>query len=171
MTDPDVTEFSALLRAVGQVYGGKKTDDMAQAYFEALRDIPMATIREAKGHLVRSARFWPKPVDWRAAVQQIEARVPLSMPVRQEVILPDGSTVATYVCPTCEDTGWRPDCGCAVGDQDIRGHCPTHGGHDANGILYRQPVRACGCRSSNPLWNYQHKTRRVESERVRLDGS
>lgn len=169
MTHSDVLEFNALLRDVGQVHG-KKTEEMALAYFEALKDIPLDTLRLAKTHLVSHSRFWPKPVDWRAASQKVEARTPLQMPTRAIVTLPDGSTEETYHCARCEDTGWAPACGCYVGTQDMKGHCPTHGGFEKHGVTYRQPVLACVCRANNPNWHFHHQTRRVEAEKVRTDG-
>lgn len=170
MTSRDIDEFHSLLREVGQVHGGKKTDMISVAYFDALKDIPITTLRQAKEHLVSTSRFWPKPVDWRAAAQKVEARQPLAMPTRQTVTLDDGSTAETYYCAKCEDTGWVPACGCPVGLQDIRGHCPTHGGFEKHGLVYRQPVEPCVCRSSNPTWAFSHQTRRVENEKVRTDG-
>lgn len=170
MTTIDVSEFTDLLRQVGQVHGGKKTDEMAPAYFEALRDIPIGVIREAKTHLVSNSRFWPKPVDWRAAAQKVEARKPVPMPAQEFVTLPDGTREETYLCLTCEDTGWAPECGCHVGLQDMKGHCPTHGGYAANGITYRQRVKPCACRATNARFQFNHQARRVEPEKVRTDG-
>ncbi len=169
MISSDVTEFSDLLRALGTVHG-KKTEPMSQSYFEALKDIPMGLIRAAKDHLLANARFWPKPVDWRAAVQKVEAKTPTPMPPQRFITHPDGTEEELYICLTCEDTGWAPECGCPVGVQDMRGHCPTHGGYSANGIVYRQRVKPCVCRATNERFQFNHQARRVEPERVRTDG-
>lgn len=62
----DRDEFFALLDQLAEVFGKPKLDDVkSQAYWRALRDLPLATIRRCAESHQRFGKFFPKPVELR----------------------------------------------------------------------------------------------------------
>jgi len=165
MTPIDRSRFTQALRTVALVCNKVIKPDVIDAYFEALAAVPIEDIERAGRALARTTKFWPKPVEWLTEVQRTSVAPPVSLPP-PVVLQEDGTQEVAFHCARCEDTGWRPDCGCVVGALDIKGHCPVHGGryvklHDTT---YARARLACECRGTNPTWNANHQTRYVESK-------
>jgi hypothetical protein len=58
-------EFESILQRHAQVYAKKITDDLAQAYWVALKDISFATVRRCADNHLRFGKFFPKPSELR----------------------------------------------------------------------------------------------------------
>ena len=152
MTTADGPAFEAIFTRVQKLYGKPKDGEMCRAYFDALKELPLAVVDAAAHALIKTEKFWPKPVDWLDAAFKIDAPKAGFRPERW-VHTADGHRVATVVCPECSDTGWRPECGCQF--ESVNGRCDQHGtGSSAS----RMPVVVCLCRDTNPEWKAAHRT-------------
>lgn len=165
MTETDRVAFDVAFRAVVRVHGGRDWTEQAivklrSDYWDALEELPIALVQTASSELVRSATRWPKPVDWRHAAQRMTKVAALPAPA--VAVLEDGTTEPTFVCMTCEDTGWRPECGCDVGRLTDAFRCPRHSPTSEDRRTVRMRVKPCECRRSNPHWFAQHQGRMVE---------
>lgn len=69
MTQVDAERFSIAILALGEALGEQVSEPRLKAYFAALSDLSIEQVEEAAGRLLRTARFFPKPVDFREAVQ------------------------------------------------------------------------------------------------------
>lgn len=74
MTPHDAGPFAALLAELGEVYGEEVSEARARLYFEALGGVTLAQVRRAVTGLVRSSRFFPRPVDIIEAVREAAER-------------------------------------------------------------------------------------------------
>lgn len=79
-----------------------------EIYWRALHDVPIKLLEEASIELAATAKFMPKPVEWRQAVDEVlDRRQRL-----QEIAGPNGQPklpgeIGEYECPVCENTGWE----------------------------------------------------------------
>lgn len=65
MNAGDFAAFEALVRKLEKLYGKSCDDELVQAYWNALRDVPLAVvIRRVEEHIKR-AKFFPKPTELR----------------------------------------------------------------------------------------------------------
>jgi hypothetical protein len=80
MTDQDDARFAAALLGLAEVLGESLSKHRLNGYFEALRDLDLETVEVAIATAIRTARFFPKPVELRelAGVQAAEDRGPLA---------------------------------------------------------------------------------------------
>ena len=124
--------------------------------------VPLDEIEAAATTLVKSSRYFPKPVDWLEAAQR-ERRTKRFEKFTPPVITPDGTTETTYYCYHCQDTGWRPGCGCDLGRLGLTKRCPAHP-YERYGMPYPEPLKACACRATNPAWNANHQRQYVGAE-------
>jgi len=181
MTTADHFAFDQAFRKVVRVHGLRDWTETAIVrirgdYFDALQDLPIDALQRAADALVRSAQRWPKPADWRSMAGRTHAPKPyLATP-----------GLETYACLRCEDTGWRPACGCDISRLNV-GKCEIHGPtlepqdtsvllrkpthrnkaphYAGNGTPTRQRFVSCECRSSNPVWQ-AHRPRAVSEEKT-----
>jgi len=168
VTDTDRQRFVPLFQTLARTFNRKSDPAQCNAYFDALVHVPFAELEHAVGHLQRTARFFPKPVEWLDAVQR--TRQPVAHP-QPRVVTEAGVTEAAFFCARCEDTGWCPDCGCHVDHLDAGRKCLLHGGRVLPGYDDPRPrsFGPCPCRETNPTWAANHQPRYTE-ERVRTSG-
>jgi hypothetical protein len=65
MLTNEYDEFKTLLTTTALVFGKKLTDELVQAYWGALDNVALSTVREALGRAVRFGKFFPKPFELR----------------------------------------------------------------------------------------------------------
>lgn len=157
MTAADRAAFSSIFARVCRTFNRPFSADVAADYFTALERVPLPELEAAADDLVRSSRFFPKPVDWLTAAQKARKPSHFARFAPTVVTLPDGRAEITYHCLRCQDTGWRPDCGCEFGRLDYRHRCPAHP-FERNGCAYARPVLPCECRAHNPAWLRKYDT-------------
>lgn len=151
MTETDRPQFFDLFSAVCRTFERKPDAAVARDFFDALTDYPIATIETAKLSLIQNSRFWPKVRDWRQACDAVRASRPTpQVPLTQTN--EDGEVERLYCCANCQDSGWRPACGCRAGDLDYKGECPSHPRIVHDGRHYRQAMMVCACRDGNPVY-------------------
>lgn len=65
MFQGDYDEFEAILKQLSEAFAKKRTNELTQAYWKALKDLPLTTVaRMADTHL-RYGKFFPKPAELR----------------------------------------------------------------------------------------------------------
>lgn len=159
MTDTDRSAFGVVFGRVSRTFNRKLDAATCSDYFEALQAVPIEDIEAAAVTLVKSSRFFPKPVDWLEAAQR--ERRPSRNGFEKftpPVVLPDGTTETSYHCHHCQDTGWRPGCGCDLGRLGITKRCPGHP-YEFYGQPYPEPLKACSCRPTNRAWLANHESK------------
>ncbi|MCK5604953.1 hypothetical protein KAR91_23890 [Candidatus Pacearchaeota archaeon] len=77
MTKDDMKEFTGILDFMAEGLGVDMTEVKYRFYFAALSDLSIEEIKKAANHIARTATFFPKPVDFRNAINgnQDEAAV------------------------------------------------------------------------------------------------
>lgn len=75
MTDDDKTQFADSISALQIAFGQQAGTDVTAAYWQFLKDIPLADFRRAVGSAGRTLRWFPKPSELRdlAGARTIEA--------------------------------------------------------------------------------------------------
>lgn len=63
MTDKDREKFANILAATAEIYGEQLSELRGELFFNALKDYPIETIRDAFNIHVRQSVFFPKPAD------------------------------------------------------------------------------------------------------------
>ena len=160
MTAGDRPAFVRLMTTLASIHNRKLEAPVLGAYFDALEDVPFALLEQAAVDVKKHARHMPKPVDFREAVQKLRRATPGPPPVTDD----QGAVVWTWACRRCEDTGWRPACGCELGQLDSAHRCPVHGG-DGPDKTAGTRVRACDCRTRNTHFHRDRGVRYVEPDR------
>lgn len=69
MTDADKKQFAGLLGALGEIFGQEVSKPKLKLYFAALRDLTIEQIERATEQIAGSAKFFPRPVEIREAVE------------------------------------------------------------------------------------------------------
>jgi hypothetical protein len=69
MTPDDAPQFARLLGGLGEVFNEPMSEIRARLYFEALKDLPLASIEAAVSRLIQGARFFPKPAEIRETLE------------------------------------------------------------------------------------------------------
>lgn len=69
MTDQDRPHFAEAMHAMAETFNEPMSDIRAEAYFDALRDLPMGRVNAAVRLALRTCRFFPKPVELRELVE------------------------------------------------------------------------------------------------------
>ena len=166
MTDADRFAFSAAFMRIVELHApySLKGDKDAIArlrdeYFRALGDVPIEQVTAAADLLAKGTR-WPKPGHWLEAAQRSRKGSTPFHTFTPPVVLPDGTTETSYHCHQCQDTGWRPGCGCDLGRLGLTKRCPAHP-FERFGMPYPEPLRVCQCRATNPTWQANHQTKYV----------
>lgn len=65
MLASDFPEFEALIRQLEKLYSKTIDDETMQAYWSALRELPMAVVRRKVDEHIKRAKFFPKPAELR----------------------------------------------------------------------------------------------------------
>lgn len=151
MTDTDRQQFFDLFAAMCRAFDRKIDQSVCAEYFDGLKDYPVHIVERAKANLRDSAKFWPKVRDWRQACDSVRAAGRTPFIATQTAQDESGELVAVYHCRHCQDSGWRPACGCAMGSLNDRGECERHQ-RQMYGLVYRQAMMLCGCRDGNPVF-------------------
>ncbi len=75
-------------------------------YFRALSDVPMNLLEAAAVELAATAKFFPKPAEWREAVDEILDRRERLKEIDKghQALLP--GEVGEYECPDCGNSGF-----------------------------------------------------------------
>jgi hypothetical protein len=76
---------------------------------EVLADVPLSLLEAAAVRLLNTARFWPRPAEWREAVSALQReRLLATDEAARRVLRPCGTDWIPPHCECCDDTGWRP---------------------------------------------------------------
>ena len=65
MTNQDRAAFGRMMFALGDTFHEPVTELRVEAYFDALRDLPIADVLVAGRAAIRDARFFPRPIELR----------------------------------------------------------------------------------------------------------
>ena len=76
MTNEDRTAFVTLMARLAAVYREALPDALLEAYWDALRDYELEYLEPATAYVIRTSKWFPKPVELREAASQyrVEAR-------------------------------------------------------------------------------------------------
>lgn len=69
MTDGDKKQFAAILGALAEIFGQEMSKPKLNLYFGALKDLTIEQIERAGEQLAGTAKFFPRPVEFREAVE------------------------------------------------------------------------------------------------------
>lgn len=69
MTDDDRPAFARGLYALGETFNEPVSELRAEAYFDALRDLPIVDVLNAMRQAIKAGRFFPRPVEIREAIE------------------------------------------------------------------------------------------------------
>jgi hypothetical protein len=69
MTKNDITRFTVAILRLAEIVGEAVSEPRLKAYFDALSDLSIEQIEEAARRLMNTSRFFPKPIDFREALQ------------------------------------------------------------------------------------------------------
>lgn len=161
MTGADRSAFFELFSRVSRTFNRKPDAELCGDYFTALEAVPFDDVQAAADGLLKTSRYWPKPVDWLEAAQRARRGKSFSQ-FTAPVVVADGED-AIYHCHQCLDTGWRPGCGCELGRLDMSRRCPAHP-FERHGTKYPEPLKACACRATNTRWQHGHPVMYVGAE-------
>lgn len=79
MESKDKQVFVKTLTGIGELYDKKLTDTLASIYWEALKDVSLPDFLSAANRLVLTAKFFPKPVEFRSqSVPDISAQAAIA---------------------------------------------------------------------------------------------
>jgi hypothetical protein len=90
-------------------------------YWRALKDVPIELLEEAAVELAATAKFFPKPAEWRQAVDELlDRRERL-----REIAGPNGQPllpgeIGEYHCEDCDNSGWVTEV------KVCEGNCGSH---------------------------------------------
>lgn len=87
MTEQDRPAFARVLFAMGETFNEPMSDLRAEAYFDALADLPIESVLEVGRRAIRECRFFPRPAELREMVHgSVEDRAEIAwMAVLREV--------------------------------------------------------------------------------------
>ncbi|MCK5609780.1 hypothetical protein KAR91_48360 [Candidatus Pacearchaeota archaeon] len=68
MKQTDLREFTGIMDDLAEMLGGDMSPRKYELYFAALSDLDIQDIRTAANHIANTATFFPKPVDFRNAI-------------------------------------------------------------------------------------------------------
>jgi hypothetical protein len=98
--------LSAFARVFGplaiQLRAGDVDEVTIRVYYDTLKDLPLEFLAMAAEEMGRSAEWFPKTSEWRAAARKVETE----RRRHQKVLL---SSLAEPLCRACDDTGWALD--------------------------------------------------------------
>lgn len=68
MTEQDRTAFARVLFALGDTFNEPVSELRAEAYFDALKDLPVADVLAAGRRAIAESKFFPRPVELREMI-------------------------------------------------------------------------------------------------------
>ncbi len=71
MTNKEIEEFNGLMQGLAEIYGENVSDERLLLFWEALKDLPLGTIKSNINNHIRLNKFFPKPSELRGE-QNIE---------------------------------------------------------------------------------------------------
>lgn len=100
MTDVDRPAFAQTMNRLCIALREKDPDAVQmRVYFEALKDLEIEFVSAAGHRLEASAKFFPKPAEWRLEAGKVEReRIEAQRAVLRKLVQP--------LCAACDDTGW-----------------------------------------------------------------
>ncbi len=102
MTDHDKPVFAGVMARLALALRDKDPDSaQMRTYFEALKDLEVDFLSAAADRLVRTAEWFPKTSEWRAAAVAIERE-------RTDDLTARLRSLPMRLCLVCDDTGWAP---------------------------------------------------------------
>jgi hypothetical protein len=100
--------FAKCILTLATATRGEVDEPTIEVYWRALIDVPMALIEEASIELAATAKFMPRPVEWRQAVDEVldrRQRMQALAGPSGQALLP--GEVGHYECDRCDNTGWE----------------------------------------------------------------
>lgn len=99
--------FAQTITALAVATRGELDDPTIELYDRALADVPIHLLEAAAVELAKTSTFFPRPAEWRDAVDTIldrSERLKLAGPQQQQ--LPGEVDPEAWRCPDCDGTGW-----------------------------------------------------------------
>jgi hypothetical protein len=116
MNEQDTDRFAGTIAALAIATRGDVDDATIELYFRALIDVPFNLLEAAAVELARESVFFPRPAEWRVAVDKVldrQARLRALDGPRGQLQLPgEVGNPDDYRCPDCDNTSW------VVSDED-----------------------------------------------------
>lgn len=110
MNDYDAPKFAETIAALAVATRGELDDPTIELYFRALNDVPMDLLAAAAVELARDATFFPKPSEWRGAVDRVldrqEKLREIAGPKGQLQLPGEVGAGEDWRCPDCDNTGY-----------------------------------------------------------------
>lgn len=107
MSDRD-ERFATCITALAVATRGELDDPTIELYDRALADVPIHLLEAAAVELAKTSTFFPRPAEWRTAVDTILDRSErLKLAGSTQLQLPGEVGVDDWRCPDCDNTGWR----------------------------------------------------------------
>jgi hypothetical protein len=135
MTIQDVPAFRKGLESLARVLGNECSEDRAEGYWEALKDLPLEILTRTFFEGQKEWKRFPVPALIREVAERIKPSVYRPEPPR---FTDDHQPI--FECLNCQDTGLQPiqiDSGRPIVFQDMAG---SHANYK---------MRRCQCRSAN----------------------
>jgi hypothetical protein len=139
VTHPERATVARMIAALAEVFGEALTEVRIEGYLAALSDVPTEALRMGLQRAMKTARFFPKPAELRAAV---DAELTAQRNIAGRVVEDMDPRVWVH-CATCEDVGWVW----------VEAKSPT--------------VRKCSCWGTNPKFAPKPQTYSEREERYR----
>lgn len=99
--------FATMMLSLATATRAEIDEPTTELYWRALRDVPLQLLREAAVELAATAKFMPKPSEWRETVDELLDRRDRLKAIdqgRTQLQLP--GEVGVYECPDCRNTGF-----------------------------------------------------------------
>lgn len=136
--------FSAAYARVCRAVDHRIDQHQRREFYELLRDLPLEVLTDVAVRLAQTSGTWPRVNDWRKMAASIQsARAPRQELLPETRVNEQGETESVYRCGVCNDLGWRPECGCRVGEL-VAGFCERHPRVEF-AVSYRPRYQRCEC--------------------------
>jgi hypothetical protein len=151
MTDSDYPAFLALAERLAQTLQATVGADTYEDLFASLKPFRLEAVQDAAETLRDTARYFPRPVEWREAAETSE------LTFIKRAIQPARREPWHCDCTACDDTGWQTlSC---TGDDE---RCPCRKDRPQDPHTF---ARMCECRERNRTYQ-----RHLMAQRTRQDG-
>jgi hypothetical protein len=105
MTRADVPRFGTIIAALSLATRGDVDEPTIELYFRALIDVPINLLDQAAVELAATAKWMPKPAEWREAVDALLDRRQRLQALGPSTQLALPGEVGEYRCEDCDNTG------------------------------------------------------------------
>lgn len=127
MTDTDRPAFARGLYALGETFNEPVSEMRAEAYFDALADLPIDAVLAAMRQAIQTGRFFPRPVEIREGIQgSTEDRAEMAWGATLSLVRRYGSWHCPQMCDWPDEAtrraayelfgGWQRLCECLPGE-------------------------------------------------------